>query len=78
MVVVYFTVQFCLQKRRLQEGRGFYNTRTVIEELAIRRAELHSNESQHLAEETEEVARLERWFSFVLQQVLSFRTCHHL
>ena len=37
----------------------------------------YSNESQHLAEETE-VARLRRRFSFVLQQALSFRTRHHL
>ena len=53
----------------------------VIKELAIRRVkhrpETHSNESQHLAEGTQ-VARLRRRFSFVLQQALSFRTCHHL
>ena len=53
----------------------------LIKELAIRRvkhrSETHSNDSQHLAEGTE-VARLRRRFSFVLQQALSFRTCHHL
>ena len=52
-----------------------------IKELVIRRVEhrleTHSNESQHLAEGTEE-ARLRRRFSFVLQQALSFRTRHHL
>ena len=54
---------------------------TLIKELAIRRvqhrSETYSNESQHLAEETE-VARLRRRFSFVLQQSLLFRTRHHL
>ena len=53
----------------------------LIKELAIRRVqhrwETYSNESQHLAEGTE-VARLRRGFSFVLQQALSSRTCHHL
>ena len=53
----------------------------LIKEFAIRlvehRSETHSNESQHLAEETE-VARLRRRFSFVLQQALPFRTRHHL
>ena len=53
----------------------------LIRELAIRRvkhrSETYSNESQHLAEGTE-VARLRRRFSFALQQVLSFRTRHHL
>ena len=53
----------------------------LIKELAIRRvehrSEIHSNESQHLAEGAE-VARLRRRFSFVLQQALSFRTRHHL
>ena len=53
----------------------------LIKELAIRwvqhRSETYSNDSQHLAEGTE-VARLRRRFSFVLQQVLSFRTRHHL
>ena len=53
----------------------------LIKELAIRRvqhrSETHSNESQHLAERTE-VARLQRRFSCVLQQRLSFRTHHHL
>ena len=53
----------------------------LIKELAIRRvdhrSEIHSNESQHLAEVIE-VARLRRWFSFVLQQALLFRTRHHL
>ena len=52
----------------------------VIKELAItrveHRSETHFNESQHLAEGTE-VARLQRRFSFVLQQALSFRTRHH-
>ena len=51
----------------------------LIKELAIRRveSEIHSNESQHLAEGTE-VPRLPRRLSFVLQQALSFRTRHHL
>ena len=53
----------------------------LIKELAIRRVQhrsgTYSNESQHLAEETE-VARLQRRFSFVLQQALSFRTRHRL
>ena len=53
----------------------------LIKELAIRRvqhrSETHPNESQHLAEGTE-VARLRRRFSNVLQQLLSFRTRHHL
>ena len=53
----------------------------LIKELAIRRvqhrSETYSNESQHLAEGTE-VTRLQRRFSFVLQQALSFRTRHHL
>ena len=53
----------------------------LIKELAIRRvdqrSEIHSNESQHLAEGTE-VARLWRRLFFVLQQALSFRTRHHL
>ena len=53
----------------------------LIEELTIRRveyrSEIHSNESQHLAEGTE-VARLWCRFSFVLQQTLPFRTRHHL
>ena len=54
---------------------------TLIKELAIRRvdhrSETRSNESQNLAEGTE-LARLWRRFSFVLQQVLAFRTRHHL
>ena len=49
----------------------------LTKELAIRqvehRSEIHSSGSQHLVEGTE-VAR----FSFVLQQALSFCTCHHL
>ena len=53
----------------------------LIKELAIRRvqhrSETYSNESQHLAEGTE-VARLQRRFSFVSQQALSFRTRHHI
>ena len=53
----------------------------LIKELAIRRgghrSEKRSNESQHLAQETE-VARLRRRFSFVLQQALLFRTRYHL
>ena len=53
----------------------------LVKELTIRRvqhrSETYSNESQHLAEETE-VARLRRRFSFVLQQGLLFRTRHHL
>ena len=54
---------------------------TLIKEPAIRRveprSEVHSNESQHLAEGTE-VARLRRRGSYVLQHALSFRTRHHL
>ena len=53
----------------------------LIKELAIRRVQHRSetsNEFQHLAEGTEEVARLRRRFSFVLQQALSFRTSRHL
>ena len=53
----------------------------LSKELAIRRvehrSEIHSNESQNLAEETE-IAHLRRRFSFVLQQTLSFRKRHHL
>ena len=53
----------------------------LIKALAIRqiehRSETHSNESQHLASETEE-ARLRWRFSFVLQQALLFLTRHHL
>ena len=53
----------------------------LVKELAIRRvehrSETHSNDTQHLAEGME-VARLRRRFSCVLQQALSFRTCHHL
>ena len=53
----------------------------LIKELAIRRvqhrSETYSNEFQHLAEGTE-VARLRRRFSFVLPQVLSFRTRNRL
>ena len=53
----------------------------LIKELVIRRvehrSEIHSNESQHLAEGTE-VARLRWRFSFVLLQALLFRTHHHL
>ena len=54
----------------------------LIKEFTIRRVqhrtETYSNEYQHLAEGTE-VARLQRRFSFVLQQaLLSFRTRHHL
>ena len=53
----------------------------LIKELAIRRvqhrSETYSNESQYLAKGTE-AARLQRRFSFVLQQALSFRTRHHL
>ena len=52
-----------------------------IKELAIRRieyrSEIHSNESQHLAEGTE-VVHLRRRFSFVLQQAFSFCKRHHL
>ena len=52
----------------------------LIMELAIRRgghrSEKRSNESQHLAQETE-VARLRRRFSFVLQHALLFRTHYH-
>ena len=52
----------------------------LIKELANRRvqhrSETYSNESQHLAEETE-LARLRRRFSLVLQQALSFRARHH-
>ena len=53
----------------------------LVKELVIRRvehrSETHSNESQHLAEGTEE-AHLRRWFSLVLQQALFFRTRHRL
>ena len=53
----------------------------LIKELVIRwvehKSEIHSNESQHLAEGTE-VARLGWRSSFVLQQALSFRTRDHL
>ena len=53
----------------------------LIKELAIRRvehrSEIHFNKSQHLAEGIE-VAHLRWRCSFVLQQALSFRTCHHL
>ena len=53
----------------------------LVKELAIKRvehrSETYSNESQNLAEGTE-VARLRRRFSFVLQEALSFCTCHHL
>ena len=52
----------------------------LIKELALRRVQHRSetsNESQHLAEETE-IARLRRRFSRVLQQALPFRTRHHL
>ena len=53
----------------------------LTKELAIRRVghrlEIHPNDSWHLAEGME-IARLRRRFSFVLQQTLSFRTCHHL
>ena len=41
------------------------------------RSEIHSNESQDLAEGSE-VARLRRRFSFVLEQALLFRWRHHL
>ena len=53
----------------------------LIKELAIRRVEhrtdIYSNESQHLAEGTE-VACLRRRLSYVLHQVLSLCTRHHL
>ena len=53
----------------------------LVKELVIRRvehrSETNSNESQYLAEGTK-VGRLRRYFSFVLQQTLSFRTRHHL
>ena len=53
----------------------------LIKELVIRRvehrSEIHSDESQNLAEGME-VARLRRRFSFVLRQALSFRTRHNL
>ena len=62
-------------------GEVGLDVHALIKRLAIRqvehRSETHSNESQHLAEETE-VARLRQRFSFVLQQALSFRTRHHL
>ena len=54
---------------------------STCDEIAIRRveqrSEIHSNESQHLAERRE-VARLRRRLSFVLQQTLSFHSRHHL
>ena len=57
------------------------DVRAFIKELIIRRvqnrSETYSNESQHVAKGTE-VERLRRRFSFILQQVLSFRTRHHL
>ena len=47
--------------------------KALIKELAIRRvedrSEIHSDESQHLAERTE-VARLQRQFSFVFYHAL--------
>ena len=53
----------------------------LSKKLAIRRvehkSEINSNVSQHLADGTE-VARLRRRVSLVLQQVISFRTRHHL
>ena len=61
-----------------QVGSDVY---ALINELAIRRVEhrleIHSNESQHLAEGME-VARLRRRFPFVLQQVPLFFPRHHL
>ena len=57
------------------------NRHALFKELPFRRAkhmsEIHSNESQHLTEGTEE-ARLRRRFPFILQQALSFHTRHHL
>ena len=54
---------------------------TLIKELLIRRvehrSEIHSNESQHLAERKEE-ACLRRRFYFVFHQALSFHTRHNL
>ena len=54
---------------------------TLIKELAIRRVEhrskTNSNEFHHLVEGVE-VACLRRRFFFVLQQVLSFHSRHHL
>ena len=62
-------------------GEADSDVHTLMKELATRRvnhrSEIHSNESQHLAEGTQ-VACLQRRFSFVLQQALSFRPRHHL
>ena len=57
------------------------DVRALIKEPVNRRvkhrSEIHTNESQHLAERTN-VAPLRRRFSFVLQQALSFRSRNHL
>ena len=57
------------------------HTHTLIKELLIRRvehrSEIHSNESQHLAER-KKVACLRRRFYFVFHQALSFHTRHNL
>ena len=62
-------------------GDAGLDVHALIKELAIRRvqhrSETYSNDSQHLVERTE-IARLRRRSSFVLQQVLSFCTRHHL
>ena len=62
-------------------GEAGSDVHALIKDPAIsrvyHRSEIHSNESRHLAEETE-VSRLRRRFCFVLQQTLSFRTRHHL
>ena len=61
-------------------GEVCSDVHALIEELTIRRvehrSEIQSNGPRHLAERTK-VARLQRRFSFVLQQARSFRTRHH-
>ena len=63
-------------------GKVGSDMHVFMKELAIRRVEyrpgIHCNESQYLVEGTEEVARIRRRFSFVLQKALLYRTRHHL
>ena len=62
-------------------GEAVSNVHVLTKELTIRRvehrSEIHSNESRHLADGTE-VECIRRRLSFVVQQVFSFRTRHHL
>ena len=62
-------------------GEAGSDVYALVLEFATRRvehrSEVHSNESQDLAEELEG-ARFRRRFCFVLQQSLLFRTRHHL